>query len=63
MEGQLEQMKTDSVALCEKLVYDLKRNRDDAEGFFGGDVYKAYVSATERAISKAQLTRDEIRKL
>lgn len=63
MQEELEQHRANSLALCEKLLNDLKRNQDDADSFLGGDIYKAYVSATEKAIEKARKSRNKIRNL
>ena len=63
MNQEHTQYKKYSLSLCEKLINDLKRNREDADTFLGGELYKAYVNATEKAINKAQRNRNQIRKL
>ena len=63
MDEQLEQYRSQSLALCEKLIADLKRNQDDSAEFFGGEIQKTYVEATEKAINKAKKTRSKIRNL
>lgn len=63
MEEELEKYRAYSLSLCEKLIYSLKRNQNDAASFFGGDIYRAYQTATEEAIEKAQKCRNKIRNL
>ena len=63
MRKDLEQCRTDSVSLCDRLLTALEENREDARLFFGGEVYRAYETATERAKNKVKKIKSEIRNL
>lgn len=63
MEEQLEKYRDESIALCSRLIANLNQNQADAAAFFGRDMYRAYLSATEAAIDKAQQCRYKIRNL
>lgn len=63
MEEELEKYRANCLWLCEKLMADLSRNQSDAHRIFGGEVYKAYLSATDKAIEKARKSRNKIRNL
>ena len=62
-EFQLRRLQEQSLHLCNRLINSLNENKDDADSFFGGDVYKAYVEATELAINKANKAKNKIRNL
>ena len=61
MEEELAKYKAQSLQLCERILAELKRNQDDADLFFGGEIHKAYVSATDKAINEARTLRNKIR--
>ena len=63
MEEQLEQQRQQCLYLCEKLIKELTKNKEDAEAFVGGDIYRAYVEATESAIRYAKRVRTKIRNI
>lgn len=63
MNDELTQYKEQCLLLSERLLCDLNRNKDDAESFFGGDIYKAYIRATEDAMRKTREVRNGIRNL
>ena len=49
MQEELEKYRAYSLSLCDKQIRDLERNQNDADRFFGGEAYRAYVNATEKA--------------
>ena len=63
MAGELEQYQENALALCNKLLTELNRNQEDVDTFFGGDVRKAYVDATEKVIRSTRSVRNKIRNL
>lgn len=63
MEEELEQRKAASLALCDRLISDMSKFLDDTDQFFGGEIYKSYVSATEKAVQKAKSVRTKLRNL
>ena len=63
MNEELEKARADSLYLCQKLINELVRTQSDIPSFMGGDVYKAYMSATEKAIDTAVKCRYKIRNL
>ena len=63
MQEELEQRRSDSLSLCDRLLVALEENREDAYSFFGGDVYQAYIAATDKAKSKVKKIKSKIRNL
>ena len=63
MDEKLEQQRQYSLYLCDRLTAELNRNKEDAAACLGGEIYKAYVKATESAINKARRTKNKIRNL
>ena len=63
MDQELENYRVISLRLCEKLIQDLNRNQVEARSFFQGDIYEAYVKATEKAIVKAEKTLRKIKNM
>lgn len=63
MQEELEQCKSDGLSLCDQLLILLEKNREDAHSFFGGEVYQAYVAATENAKNSVQRIRNQIKNL
>ena len=55
--------KDQSLALCRKLVRELENNEEDAKKFFGGEIYKSYLNATDVAKSKMLSIQTKIRNL
>lgn len=60
-EIEMAKYKARSLSLCEKLLHELRENRDDADLFFGGDIHKAYVNATDTAVNEVINIRARIR--
>lgn len=63
MNDDLERYKEYCLVLCNRLNNDLERNKDEADEFFGGDIYRAYFKATDEAINKVNKIRNKIRRL
>ena len=63
MQEILEQGRSDSLILCDRLLAALEENREDAHSFFAGEVRRAYDAATEKAKNKVQNIRNKIRSL
>jgi len=63
MDEELEQRKDASLALCYRLLSDMEGFMQDADLFFGGEIHKTYLAATEKAIKKARSVRNKIRNL
>ncbi len=63
MDEEREKYRAYSLSQCDKQIRDLTRNQSDADRFFGGEVYKAYVNATEKAIDRVRKIRNKIRNL
>lgn len=63
MQEELEQYRSDSLLLCDRLLTVLEENREDACSFFGGEVQRAYEAATDKAKNKVRIIRNKIRNL
>lgn len=63
MEEELEQRRSDALVLCNRLLAALAENREDAHSFFSGEVYRAYIAATDKAENKVQTIKNMIRNL
>ena len=63
MQEELEQCRLGSLSLCDRLLVLLEENREDAHSFFGGEVYQAYDTTTEKAKNNVQRIRNKIRNL
>lgn len=63
MQKDLEQHRSETLVLCNRLLVKLEQNREDAHAFLGGEVYQAYDTATEKAKNKVQKIRNKIRNL
>ena len=60
---ELEQCKSESLALCDRLLAALEDNRDAARSFFAGELYQAYDAATDKAENQVKKIRSKIRNL
>lgn len=63
MDEKLEQCLTDSLALCDRLLISLNKNREDAYSFFAGELYRAYDAATDQAEQKVRKIKNRIKNL
>lgn len=63
MEEQREKYKQQSLMLCDRLLSELSRNKNEASRFLGGEIYRAYIDATDSAINKARRTRNKLRNI
>lgn len=62
-EIQLKRYKSTSLRHCDKLINDVKNDRDDIDRFFGGELYDAYVNATDEVLTKISRVRTKVRNL
>lgn len=60
---ELEKNRQESIMLCENLLTKMQKSKDDAANFFQGEVYTAYIDATEKAINKAKKILNDIKNL
>ena len=63
MEAEAEKYRVISLEDCQRLLYEVRRDQEDAALFFGGEIYKTYVAATDKVINKAEKIRTQIRNL
>ena len=61
MDDKIAMYKANSISLCNKLLRELESNKDDTDLFFGGEICKAYINATDKAINKTRNIRNKIR--
>lgn len=62
-EAELRSYQSESLRHCDKLLNEVKSDLDDIGSFFGGELRKTYVDATDKALSKIQQVRTKIRNL
>ena len=63
MEEEVEKYRADCLALCNRLLYEMERNRDDADLFCSGEIHKAYVTANENVAEQVRNIKAKIRQL
>ncbi len=63
MDDKISMYKSNSVALCNKLLHELEANKDDTNSFFGGEMNELYIHANDKAISKTRRIRNKIRNI
>ena len=63
MEEQVEQCRQDSLSLCDRLLWEIKRNQDDTDRFFGGELYKTYFSVNDKLAERIRNVKNKIRNL
>ena len=63
MDNELCQRKYRSLNYCDRLRADLALWKEEARTFFGGEIYQAYIKATDQAIEKVQEVRAKIRNI
>ena len=63
MDERQEQLRQECVYLCDRLLQELNRNKEDVRSFLGGDMARAYEKTTEAAINKTRRTKNKIRNL
>ncbi len=61
MDDKIAIYKANSLSNCNKLLRELESNKDDADSFFGGEMYKAYIEVTDKVISKTRKIQNKIR--
>lgn len=62
-EQELRRLRDQSLYYCNRLLNELNENKEEAATFFGGDICRAYVKATEAAINKAKRTKGKIQNI
>lgn len=60
---EFERQRNECLVLCQRIVADLHGFMFDSDRFFGGEIRKAYLEATEQAIDKAYAIRSKLRSL
>ncbi len=63
MDEEIYKLKMRSLYLCDRLQSDLARFKDDTHSFFGDEIYRAYIKATDQAQEKARHIRTKIRNI
>ena len=63
MDEKLSYQKELSLEICDRLVRELQENSESADGFFGGEIHKSYVDATETALEKTRTIKQKINNL
>jgi len=61
MDDELNKLKTNSIYLCNKMQNDIARFKDDSHSFFGGEIYRAYCKANDRALEKVRHIQSKLR--
>ena len=62
-ESELERLRASSLHYCNKLLNDIGSEQENIEYFFGGEMCKAYVDATDKVLNKTRKVRTKIRNL
>ena len=62
-EAELHRCKNMSLHYADKLFNEIRRDQEDIGDFFGGELLKAYDSATDQVLNKAKNVRTKIRNL
>lgn len=60
MQEELERYRSESMALCYRLMAKLDENRDEARSFFAGEILRSYEMATDKAKSKLSKIRNKL---
>lgn len=60
---EFERQREECLELCQRIIADLHGFTADSDRFFGGEIRKAYVEATEQAAHKARTIRSKLRNL
>lgn len=63
MDFEIEQHKQESIRLCEKLIVKIKKNKEDINLIFGGEIKKAYIEANDKALNEARKVLTKINNL
>lgn len=63
MDEKTAMQKAISLSLCNKLITELRMNEGDTDSFFGGELYRVYTDANDRALEKAKKIRNKLRYL
>lgn len=63
MQEELERFRLVNLSLCDRLLAMLEENREEARLFFGGELYQAYDTVTDKAKNKIHVIRNKLRNL
>ena len=63
MEEEKQKYKDYSLSLAQRLLSELDLNKDTADEFFGGEIYRAYAKATEAAMGEVRRVKNKIQNL
>ena len=63
MQEDLEQLRSDSLTLCARLLASLEENKEDSHLFFSSEIFQAYDAATDKAKNKVLEIRNSLRTL
>ena len=63
MEENVEIIKSNSLIYCEKLLDEIRRDQEEADLFFGGELHAAYASALDKVMHKVTTIRTKIKNL
>lgn len=63
MDDKIKTYKNNSLYHCDRILSELAMNKDETDLFFGGEMRKAYIEATDKAISKTRKIRNKIRNI
>jgi hypothetical protein len=63
LEEEVEKYKAACITLCDRLLYAMERNREDADGFCNGEIHKSYTTINDKVAGKIRNTKTKIKKL
>ncbi len=63
MEDKISQYREYSLSICQNLLLALREFQEDTDMFFGSEIRKAYITATEKAINQVSKIQTSIRNL
>ena len=60
-EVEKHRYRTASLQYCNKLMNEVQSDRDEIERFFGGEIFKTYVTVTDEVLNKIAKIRTRIK--
>ena len=60
-EVEKHRYRTASLQYCNKLIGEINSDREEIGTFFGGELHRVYLEATDMALDKAQKVRTRIK--
>lgn len=58
---EVEQHRLTSLEHCQRLLNEIRQDQEDAAMLFCGDIYRSYIAAVDKAITKAESIKAKIR--